>query len=230
MSKKPHSTGTCCYCKSTFTKSGMSKHLEACPERQEWLQHGERQKQLARSRILHLIVEGYEQPQYWMHLELPAAMTLAKLDGYLRQVWLECCGHLSAFYIANETYGVRADAEMGFKSMRAKLGDLVQPGDWFGYDYDFGTTTTLRLGVLGEREGVLAKDRIEPMAINDPPDLRCACGEPATKVCTQCLFETDDCWFCDNCATEHECDEEMLLPNVNSPRVGMCAYGLEYDQ
>jgi len=29
---------------------------------------------------------------------------------------------------------------------------------------------------------------------------------------------------CEGCAGEHECGEEMLLPVVNSPRVGMCGY------
>lgn len=230
MSKQPRSTGTCYYCKGTFSKSGMSKHLKTCPQRQERLGQGGGRKQPTLRRILHLIVEGYEQPQYWMHLELPADMPLATLDGYLRRVWLECCGHMSAFYIGEQSYGVEADAELDFKSMRAKLGDLVRPGDWFGYDYDFGTTTRLRLGVLGEREGALAKGKIEPMARNEPPDLRCGCGKPATLICTQCIFETDDCWLCDGCAAEHDCGEEMLLPNVNSPRVGMCAYGSDGDE
>lgn len=30
--------------------------------------------------------------------------------------------------------------------------------------------------------------------------------------------------LCDTCAESYECGEEMLLPVVNSPRVGMCAY------
>jgi hypothetical protein len=43
----------------------------------------------------------------------------------------------------------------------------------------------------------------------EPPLISCeVCGKPATEVC----------------AGEHECGEEMLLPVVNSPRVGMCGY------
>lgn len=229
MPKKPRSTGTCHYCKHTFAKSGMGKHLKACPQRRERLGQGGGGKQRNHGRILHLLVEGYQQPQYWMHLELPADTPLAKLDGFLRRAWLECCGHMSAFHFGGQSYGVEADAGLGFKSMRAKLGDLVRPGDWFGYEYDFGTTTMLRLGILDEREGASAKGKIEMMARNDPPDLRCACGEPATEVCSQCIFETDDCWLCDDCAADHECGEEMLLPNANSPRVGMCAYGIDDD-
>ncbi|MDD4580331.1 MAG: hypothetical protein PHF80_06615 [Methanothrix sp.] len=35
---------------------------------------------------------------------------------------------------------------------------------------------------------------------------------------------------CDECGKTHECGEDMLLPVVNSPRVGMCDYtGGYYD-
>jgi hypothetical protein len=30
--------------------------------------------------------------------------------------------------------------------------------------------------------------------------------------------------LCDDCAADHEHDEEMFLPVVNSPRIGMCGY------
>ena len=42
-------------------------------------------------------------------------------------------------------------------------------------------------------------------------------------VCTECVFD-DGGWLCETCAVKHECGEEMLLPVVNSPRVGMCGY------
>jgi hypothetical protein len=30
---------------------------------------------------------------YWMHLEVAAGTTLTILDRFLRDTWLECCGH-----------------------------------------------------------------------------------------------------------------------------------------
>ena len=32
-------------------------------------------------------------------LEMRGSATLAKLDDYLRAIWLECCGYLSGFTI-----------------------------------------------------------------------------------------------------------------------------------
>jgi hypothetical protein len=42
------------------------------------------------------------------------------------------------------------------------------------------------------------------------------------------MSDTDNPFFCDSCAEKHE-HEEMLLPVVNSPRMGVCAYDGELD-
>jgi hypothetical protein len=39
-----------------------------------------------------------------MHLEMPASEELDTLDAFLRSIWLECCGHLSAFRIDGTSY------------------------------------------------------------------------------------------------------------------------------
>jgi hypothetical protein len=109
--------------------------------------------------------------------------------------------------------------------MRVQVGSLLSPGVQFSHEYDFGTTTELRLKVVSEREGeVKGKSSIQVLARNEPPTIPCnVCGKPATHVCSQCIYEGTG-WLCETCSEEHECGEEMLLPVVNSPRVGMCAY------
>ncbi len=63
---------------------------------------------------------------------------------------------------------------------------------------------------------------IQILARNTPPIIPCeVCGEPATSLSTQCIYEDKGC-LCDACAKNHTCGEEMLLPVVNSPRVGVC--------
>ena len=93
---------------------------------------------------------------YWMHLEVADGTTLATLDRFLRDTWLECCGHLSAFEIGGVRYSVDAgmDAiwDMGDKSMRVRLDKVFSPGQTCSYEYDFGTTTELNLKVISERE------------------------------------------------------------------------------
>jgi Plasmid pRiA4b ORF-3-like protein len=206
----------------------MTRHLEICEQRAiTEAKAGSRQK-AQQTRELHLVVEGRDLPMYWIHLEITASTTLTTLDRFLRATWLECCGHLSAFEIGGTRYAIDAgmDDEWGMdqKSMRVRLDKVFSPGQICSYEYDYGTTTELKLKVISERQVAAKGNAIQVLARNTPPEILCeVCGKPATEICSQCIFD-DKGWLCDDCAEEHECGEEMLLPVVNSPRVGMCAY------
>lgn len=221
------SVGECSFCHRTFGKGGMARHLESCPQRRAALETAAAAPKAKKERLFHLVAAGRGASEYWMHLEMPSRMTLEDLDGFLRDTWLECCGHLSAFKIAGRTYMSAGGAGMdglSDRTMRYALDRVLSPGTSFLHEYDFGSTTELALKVASERVGVALEKGIVKMAVNLPPDIRCdECGAVATQVCTQCMWEGDG-WLCDKCAEEHECGEEMLLPVVNSPRVGVCGY------
>jgi hypothetical protein len=109
------------------------------------------------------------------------------------------------------------------RSMRTALGKVIVPEIKFEHVYDFGTSTELSLRLVSEREGTAQGKTVKVLARNNPPDIRCQCSKPATAVCCQCINEGTG-WVCVECAGKHECGEDMLLPVVNSPRVGMCGY------
>jgi hypothetical protein len=162
-----------------------------------------------------------------MHLQIRKDETLATLDDFLRYIWLECCGHLSEFRIGEREFLSDVDEEWGDEAeeMNVALGDVLRPGRKFAHRYDFGTSTELVLTVVAEREGNLSRRRpVRVLARNTPPTIPCvSCGSEAKQVCSQCVWE-DKGWLCSKCAGKHECGEGMLLPVVNSPRVGMCGY------
>lgn len=214
------SRGQCQFCGKIYGKSGMSRHLQSCPAR------GERRAANPATQMLHLVVSGRYAPEYWLHLDVPAQASLADLDNFLRDIWLECCGHLSAFTIGGVSYVSYEDEgwDMDDESMEVPLGQVLHPGDTARYEYDFGSTTDLTIKVIEEEAGVLGHERIEILAQNEPPSIPChVCGQRATQVCAQCSWN-DQGWLCDGCSEAHACGEEMLLPVVNSPRVGVCAY------
>src|SRR5947209_4813866 len=91
------SQGTCDLCKGTFPKASMTRHLTKCVAAHDAEQPGAAKAK--KGKLFHLVVEGKHDPRYWLHLEMPATATLGDLDGLLRDIWLECCGHLSAFRI-----------------------------------------------------------------------------------------------------------------------------------
>ena len=223
-SRREISRGKCSLCGGTFGKAAMTKHLELCKQRKAVSEAPSYQWRSQKTKILHLVVEGRYNPEYWMHLEAPADATLEDLDGFLRDTWLECCGHLSAFKIEGKRYMSEPDEQSDDEDMNVPLGKALSPSMKFHHEYDFGTTTELTLRVLSERRVKIRGRSIQLLAKNDPPSITCGlCGKIATQVCSVCVWSGEG-WLCDQCAGEHKCGEEMLLPVVNSPRVGICAY------
>jgi hypothetical protein len=214
------STGKCSLCGGVFDKAAMARHLKSCVQK-----HGAPEtapapkKGMKRRPVFHLSVEGRYLSGYWMHVEVPIDATLAVLDRFLRDIWLECCGHMSAFEIDGESYSVQPmDFDAG--DMSVKFKDVLTPGMKFFYAYDFGSTTDLMLKVVAQRESEIQSTQVKLLARNELPVIPCdVCGAPAAEVCADCGE-----WLCAKCAGKHECGAEMLLPVVNSPRVGVCGY------
>jgi hypothetical protein len=229
MSKSTY-PGDCNLCGQTFNKAAMTNHMKACLRK-----HQKDNKSNKKQKTFVLSVDGDWRPEYWMYLEVPASDTLEKLDQFLRDTWLECCGHLSAFTIGQVRYEMdthMVDAmwkdffgpSMATKSMSARLYSVLKPGLKFHHEYDFGTTTDLRFKVILESERFEQSKEINILAQNHLPDIPCEiCGKPATLVCGSCMYMGEG-WLCKRCGKKHRCGEDMLLPVVNSPRVGMCGY------
>ena len=98
-----------------------------------------------KSSIYHIKISAYK--AYWLHIEMNAMATLAELDQFLRDIWLECCGHLSEFTINGIRYETSPSddwLEMDSKSMNVQLRKVLKVKDKFSYEYDFGSTTTRR--------------------------------------------------------------------------------------
>jgi len=228
MPRKKQSRGVCAYCGKEMTKGGLSRHLKTCPERQKAIAVAD----LKRGRNLtlyHLQVQDAWSGDYWLHLEMRGDATLQDLDGYLRAIWLECCGHLSAFEIGPVVYTQIFDDGMGWReerSMDVRVDKLFSPGMSIPYKYDFGTTSELVIKVVSERKGKSTTSHpIALMARNEFAPPTCSqCDRPAEWICTECMWdESEDYLFCEEHGDEHE-HEDMMLAIVNSPRVGMCGY------
>ena len=103
-------------------------------------------------------------------------------------------------------------------------------GDKLLHEYDFGTTTDTLITVMGPIKSARQKKAVRLLARNVPRTFPCkGCGAPATHICTECMYSSDNPFYCDACGEEHE-HEDMLLPVTNSPRMGMCGYDGELDE
>lgn len=204
---KSDNMGKCELCGHSAGKVAMAKHFTTCVPA-----HESAGKTM---RLVQLRFEAPADPRYWLYIEAAAAATLDRLDGLLRATWLECCGHMSAFYLG------QAEPSKG-----SKLGAvLASQGTKFRYEYDFGSTTVLNGLVVGVRNGSPGRVATRVLARNDPVVWPCQdCGAVATTVCPFCIDEGGGL-FCEAHAGKHpHAEEEVYLPVVNSPRMGVCGY------
>ena len=221
MERRKQTRGKCAYCGRDLTRTGMTRHLQACPERTKAI-NAAIQERGANQPIYHLLVKDSWSGSYWLHLEMNGRSRLVDLDDYLRAIWLECCGHLSHFAVGNDAW---RGQEM---PMSRSVAHLFQPGVELTHIYDYGTSSITRVKVVDVRRGKpLTHHPIALMARNDPLVIPCQeCGEPASWLCMECVIEHDKMGaLCDTHVEDHPHDDYGPPgPLWNSPRVGLCGY------
>lgn len=215
MATRTESTGKCALCGASFSKRQMLRHLAQCayPDGRNV------------AAVIQVRVDAAGTP-YWLDLDVNATAPLGELDEFLRDIWLDCCDHLSAFDVGRERYSM-APMERSERGMEVRVSKSLPPvGEVFSYEYDFGSTTYLRLKVVAHRQAPSRRGTVRLLARNDAPAWKCAeCGQEATALCSICFYEEDDFFFCELHTESHECGDERSLPVLNSPRMGVCAYG-----
>jgi hypothetical protein len=219
MATRKQSKGTCVYCGKELSKGGMTKHLTTCAKRQEAIAKAEAGKGTSES-LYHLRVQDAYRKEFWLDLEMRGSKSLKDLDTYLRGIWLECCGHISEFYL-----GGAFSQEIG-KSR--KISDAFHVTHQMTHIYDMGTSSETIVQCVDMRTGKPTTSKpIALMARNNMPQEACIeCGKPATHLCLECLCE-DNTWgtLCDEHVQTHPHDNyDEPIPLVNSPRLGMCGY------
>ena len=201
------SEGKCVYCQKTYAKNGISRHLNTHLKKQEFVD---------KMKSLHLRVES---GPYFLNLLLDGNTSLGELDGYLRGIWLECCGHMSQFSVG------RWGEELGFNQ---KVRRVFDKGEKLWYVYDFGSTTQLEIKCISVHP-IATKEGIRLLSRNEPFNIPCdSCKKnPAVELCTV-HWDGSDMYFCESCSEKHveECvdAEYAMMPVVNSPRMGVCGY------
>jgi len=197
--------GTCYLCGHETAKAYMGRHLLSTHLKED----GDQECILVK-------IED-EHKEYWLFIDIAASSSLATLDSFLRSVWLECCGHMSAFMIPG-TY-----EEVG---MSRKLSGFA-PGVTLRYEYDFGSTTTLFITFLQRTSRPAQRASVRVLARNAPYEFTCEkCGKPAKYTD---VSGWPGVMYCTRCANKLV-DSAYLLPITNSPRMGVCGYCGEFDK
>lgn len=200
----------CIYCKVAIQQNSIVKHLT------KHLSDFKKEETSEHEEVYHLNIKAAEM---FLQVLVKGTASFKTLDTFLRKIWVECSDHMSDFHHKN--FKIR---------MSDKFDTILMPKLKFEYSYDYGSTTSFSLQVcrsyrISQKENVLLLSRNEPLNII----CRSCNKKPATSICTVHMYETDECFFCDKCASKHEeeCDDFLdyaKMPVVNSPRMGICGY------
>ena len=209
MAQEIISKGICRSCSKEFSEKEIKKHL---------VEYVENSKVIVKAFLLKASADPF-----WVYFSVSVNKKLIDIDGFLRNLWLECCGHLSLFKIGKATYmSDDSELESNEKSMNIGVDKILKPRIKMHYEYDFGTTTELELEVISTIK--TDSNKINILARNNIPDFRCGiCNAKAEEVCVQCIWDGKG-FVCKKCSKQHKCVEPSFLPILNSPRIGMCGF------
>jgi len=211
------SPGTCLLCKKPFGRTAISKHLIACL-RTSGLPVSEEPSYL-------LQVEWTDSNEFWMLVLARHDAKLSDLDLLIRDVWVECCDHLSDFTIAGQEFA--SEDYYHTSGLSVPLNHLIRPGSTFSYRYDFGSTTELTLRVICQSPVAPRTRPLVLIARNDRPEMPCrVCGKAAEFLTTFWHEDPDPTLLCRDCTRKNvdELDDECVSVVPNSPRCGVCGY------
>ena len=229
---KSNSAGVCLLCGGSFSRLGSAQHVIHCRRRTTAdCECSEHRMRGPKGLSYHLQMWDESDPDFWLHIDVGAGLTLETLDSFLRQTWMECCNHLSRFIINEKYYERTVSHHRRERSINVRLGDVLGSGDTttirrFWYEYDFGSTSRVKITIVSSRYSQWPGIRL--LSHNTLSFYKCdICGSTATTVRHQ-----QDNNYRDQ-GREMLCDpdkhppafpsaQEWAIPN--SPRWGMCGY------
>lgn len=230
MTEKLKSEGKCHFCGEMKTQRSINTHLS------KHLQQMEKDPEIGKKIKSYLVY--VRAGEMFLSLWVNADTSFAELDHFLRGIWLECCGHLSSFRDKNgyykqptskDTWGLEPDEQE--VPMTFTLRKVMEKGKKLDYEYDFGSTTYLSIEVKGEYTIEPAEYVVVLLSRNEPLKILCqTCQKaPAAAICSVEGWDSDSL-FCEKCAKKHaktckDFADYARLEVVNSPRMGICAYG-----
>jgi DNA-directed RNA polymerase subunit RPC12/RpoP len=220
------SKGKCYLCKREYAKGSVKSHLLKCNN-----------LGVGNTDYFMIKVEDFYNTDYWFYIQAKENASLRDLDYFLRDIWLECCQHLSSFRIKGKIYTSFTD-DGNFRSDNSfdkienySLNDVLTKGLVFKHIYDYGSSTFLKLTVVESYSGISTLAAITPLARNIMKDYKCVkCGETAIYLVMENDLDQETA-LCEKCSGiyEDENDESYLCKITNSPRMGVCGYEGERD-
>ena len=241
--------GQCRFCDAQYGRAAMVKHMTTCKKYVEKVEDGSKD-----NIVYELLITGGYAGRYWLVVEVLGNETLAGLDSFLRQIWVESSWHMSEFEIGGQSFVSQLSRFSSYddRDMNVSLASVLAPGMTFRYRYDFGDTTELKIEVKSERRGGIGVKGSVPGKGSIGNGVRLLARNEVTEVCDVCgkerpawidldaYYSDVPAFWCRECFVKSleeedpdfdpdEDDLEDFIPDTfrefcNSPRMGVCGY------
>ncbi|NOW91451.1 hypothetical protein BCD91_003474 [Clostridium beijerinckii] len=159
--------GRCYYCNKELTERTIKRHAKSCSVMKKSIEEKMNYTKGVREQFIISMKDKYNPSLYCIYVSIDAKLQLQHLDKFIRDIWVECCGHLSAFYIDEEIYHDNSDEQY---EMNFYLKDVLNVNKKFEYEYDFGSTTYLTLEVVDIIQVPNEFSQVEVIARNNPEE------------------------------------------------------------
>lgn len=156
--------GRCYYCGKELTERTIKRHMKNCSEMKKIIEDKILNAKDVRKQFLISIKDKKNVGKYCIYISIDANLKLQHLDKFIRDIWVECCDHLSAFYIDKKEYRSNSDGQL---KMNINLKDILNVNQKFEYKYDFDFSTRLILEVVDMIEVSTDFKHIEIIARNN---------------------------------------------------------------
>jgi len=153
----------CKVCGNEYTVRGITRHIKSCKAIQKDYSKGI-------YKYYTLKINDFYRSSFFLYVSAVSHLTLGQLDQFLRDIWVECCDHLSCFDYNGKTYNIDDRSTFGIDGENIQLKQLVKLGESLSYEYDYGSTTKLEIEVIDELSGGFRDSLIEIFARNELPD------------------------------------------------------------
>ena len=134
--------GKCYYCGKELTERTIKRHMKNCSEMKKIIEDKIQNPKEVRDQFLISIKYKKNSGKYCIYMSIDANLQLEHIDKFIRDIWVECCGHSSTFYIDKQEYSSNSDGQL---KMNIHLKDILNVNQKFEYKYDFDLTKTIDL-------------------------------------------------------------------------------------
>ena len=115
--------GRCYYCNKELTERTIKRHMKSCKEMRKFIRDEISDKESrTRNQFIISIKDKYDKNTYCVYISISSVLQLLHLDRFIRDVWVNCCDHLSCFIINKVIYN---DNSNEMYEMSVRLNDIL---------------------------------------------------------------------------------------------------------